>query len=123
MRLKIPKELDEAKLPPELAAQLADIKGMVSRLKPISRLRGHPVYHDGDAWLYVDNDEPTVETCQERPCGACGLHATADGHDPCLACCGHGDSSGAYVQLRSGRTWRPDAGSLNRFLGVLGLVR
>lgn len=76
----------------------------------MTHLRGHPIYHDGEQWRYTDTDEPTVETWASRPCGACGQAFTPEGHDPCLgtlpgvqnACCGHGHSSEAYVQLNNG---------------------
>lgn len=40
-------------------------------------------------------------------CGHCGLHRTKQGHDGCIgeldsvmnACCGHGETSAAYVQF------------------------
>lgn len=71
-----------------------------------SYLRGHPIYFDGQVWRYVDTDEPTASTWQNRPCGRCNRFPTADGHDACLgtlpgvmnACCGHGQQKDAYVQ-------------------------
>jgi hypothetical protein len=75
-----------------------------------SELRGHPIYFDGEVWCYKDSGEPTVDTHKERPCGSCGEHATAEGHDHCLgtlpgvmnACCGHGVMGDAYVQFWDG---------------------
>lgn len=53
---------------------------------------------------------------QLYPCAKCGLPPTQDGHDGCLgelpdanimnACCGHGDSSIAYIQYRDGSELR-----------------
>lgn len=42
----------------------------------------------------------------ERSCGNCGKENTKEGHDGCIgtipnimnACCGHGDTDGAYIQ-------------------------
>ncbi len=79
-----------------------------------ARMRGHLIYLDGEVWRYVDNDEPTVETHGQRPCGQCGEHRTPEGHDPCIgtlpgvmnACCGHGNAKEAYVQIDSSRDLR-----------------
>ncbi len=55
-----------------------------------------------------------VGVVSKRRCTACFITERPDGHDPCLgelpgvmnACCGHGDDSGAYVQLIGGRCVR-----------------
>ena len=73
-----------------------------------SHWRGWPIYWDGQAWRYKDNDQPTAGN--ERPCGSCGQDRTPEGHDPCLgtlpgvrnACCGHGHGAEAYVQFTDG---------------------
>lgn len=78
----------------------------------MERLRGHRIEERDDRWCYADTGEPTVETHGERPCGCCGVHGAADGHDPCLgtlpgvmnACCGHGQPGEAYVQFEDGFT-------------------
>lgn len=75
-------------------------------------LRGHPIYHDGQQWRFVDTGEPTADAWGIRPCGHCGLHDTPEGHDACLgtltgvmnACCGHGETEAAYVQFADGLT-------------------
>lgn len=75
-----------------------------------NKLRGHPIYNDGEQWRYRDTNEPTVDQCKSRPCGHCTLLRTPEGHDGCLgilpgvlnACCGHGDVGEAYVQLSNG---------------------
>ena len=69
-----------------------------------SRLRGHEIVFENDAWLYKDTKEPTVNN--ERACGECGKCNTIEGHDGCLgelpnvmnACCGHGIIDDAYIQ-------------------------
>ena len=76
-------------------------------------LQGHPIYWDklSQAWLYVDDNTPTKDHWEKRPCGRCGRLVTANGHDPCIAnlpgvrnaCCGHGEEVGAYVQFDDGR--------------------
>lgn len=75
--------------------------------------RGHAVMFDETrkTWVYSDDGTSVADTWQERPCGHCGEHATAKGHDACIAnlpgvmnaCCGHGDPIDAYVQFRDGR--------------------
>src|SRR5690625_1901227 len=75
-----------------------------------SYLRGHEIELLNDEWVYSDTKEPTVQTYQHRPCGHCGEHNTKEGHDRCLgtlpgvmnACCGHGQTNEAYVQLLDG---------------------
>jgi hypothetical protein len=77
-------------------------------------LRGHPIRWDGVQWVYCDTGEPTAETWESRPCGACGRHPTPDGYDACHgyivgainACCGHGSAEEAYVQLADGSEFR-----------------
>jgi hypothetical protein len=66
--------------------------------------RGHPIYWDEErqTWLYVDDHSPASV---DRPCVACHLMPTPEGHDPCLghipsvtsACCGHGVHEGFAV--------------------------
>lgn len=73
-------------------------------------LRGWPIYKDGKGvWRFKDTDEPTVETWRSRSCGRCGEHVNGKA-DPCLgelpgvanACCGHGNSTQAYIQFNNG---------------------
>lgn len=69
--------------------------------------RGHMIEHDvNGVWCYVADHVPVADDpC--RPCGACGLRNSPEGHDGCLgtlpgalnACCGHGRNQDAYVQL------------------------
>lgn len=73
-------------------------------------LRGYKIYKVGNEWFFDDTSQPTIETWMRRPCGYCGRHNTADGHDGCLgvlpkvinACCGHGQEDDAYVQFNDG---------------------
>jgi hypothetical protein len=73
-------------------------------------LRGHPIYRDGKEYRFADTGEPTAETWESRPCGACNRHQTPEGHDPCLgtlpgvvnACCGHGVPGDAYIVFENG---------------------
>lgn len=73
-----------------------------------SHWRGHPIYYDGQCWRYKDTGEKTLGN--ERPCAACSLVRTPEGHDGCLgtlpgvsnACCGHGQPNEAYLQLSDG---------------------
>lgn len=64
---------------------------------------GHPIGAVINDWYYID----TGEKCDNsRSCVKCGLFATEDGHDPCIAnlegvrnaCCGHGVEDG-YIQF------------------------
>lgn len=81
-----------------------------------SYLRGHEIEHTGEGWVYSDTKEPTVIDGEynERPCMQCGLSQTSEGHDGCLrtlkgvmnACCGHGHTLEAYVQLLDGTAIR-----------------
>lgn len=74
------------------------------------RLRGHRIYHDGEQFRYLDNDEPTKTGRLKRHCGHCGKLTPKSGHDPCIenlpdvvnACCGHGDVDHAYVMFDNG---------------------
>lgn len=69
-----------------------------------SKLRGHPIVHVDEGWLYVDTMTPTAGN--ERSCGHCEKSNTEEGHDGCLgtlpnvknACCGHGVINEAYIQ-------------------------
>lgn len=80
-----------------------------------SRWRGHAIEHPG--WIYSNTGEPVEGT--QRPCGHCQRPPTANDHDACLgtlpgvanACCGHGVSENAYVQLDDGSVLRGDAAS------------
>ena len=81
-------------------------------------LRGWPIYWNEDAeeWRFIDNDEPTVSTWADRPCGHCGLYGnSAHGDpDPCLgelagvtnACCGHGNPEESYIVFAGGLSIR-----------------
>ncbi len=76
----------------------------------MSRLRGQPIYFDGELWRYRDTGETTAGSWRERPCGRCKRMSTEEGHDSCLgslpdvanACCGHGDDTEAYIQFNDG---------------------
>lgn len=82
-----------------------------------STLRGHAIEWDGGRWRFCDTRAPTATTHRERPCGHCGRHDTAEGHDACLgtlpsvmnACCGHGRPSEAYIQYPDGSDLRGTA--------------
>ena len=69
--------------------------------------RGHEIVEASDGvWLYADTRQPVAKN-PERPCGYCGKANTLEGHDGCIgtlpgvinACCGHGITVSAYVQL------------------------
>lgn len=72
-------------------------------------LRGHKIEWLNGQYVFSDTKESTVDTWHARPCGHCGRHNTAEGHDGCLgtlpgvmnACCGHGHDE-AYVQFENG---------------------
>ncbi len=73
-----------------------------------STLRGHKIELHDAVWIYPD----TKEHCSvRRECGFCDRVDTSEGHDGCLgtldgvmnACCGHGVTRDAYVQLSSGK--------------------
>jgi hypothetical protein len=61
-------------------------------------------------WRYEDDNSLVKETWKYRSCGRCGKQAASNDHDPCIsnlpgvrnACCGHGDTSVAYVQFLDG---------------------
>jgi hypothetical protein len=68
--------------------------------------RGNDIEFIYDYWIYSDTKQKVTEN-KNRSCGHCGKDQTAEGHDGCIstlsnvmnACCGHGRSSEAYVQL------------------------
>lgn len=74
--------------------------------------RGHEIGYSArkKQWVYCDTNK---EYDDSRSCIKCGLYATEEGHDPCIAylegvknaCCGHGVKEG-YVQLINGLTIR-----------------
>jgi len=77
----------------------------------MSRFRGYEIYKTGTGeWFFTDTDEPVASTWKQRNCGHCNKPNTPEGHDACLgklpgvmnACCGHGESSEAYVQFTNG---------------------
>lgn len=69
-----------------------------------SSLRGHSIEFKQGTWVYSDTKEPCST---RRDCGHCGKKDTPEGHDGCVgtldgvmnACCGHGVTDEAYVQL------------------------
>lgn len=73
-------------------------------------LRGHEIVQVDGVWRYADTLEPTASTWRFRPCGHCGQPSTLEGHDACVgtlpeitnACCGHGQTTAAYVQFDDG---------------------
>lgn len=73
----------------------------------ITFFRGHEIEELDDVYRFVDTGEPTAKTWEQRPCGHCGRHNTAEGHDGCIgtlpgvwnACCGHGQPRMAYIQF------------------------
>lgn len=75
--------------------------------KETSAWRGHKIELKKGAWYYSDTKQPCSD---RRECGFCGKYDTLEGHDGCLgtldgvinACCGHGLTRDAYVQLASG---------------------
>lgn len=78
--------------------------------------RGHRMAFLGGEWLYEDTLRP-VASEPDRPCGACSLPNTPEGHDGCLgelpgvvnACCGHGTTREAYVTFTEGAVLRGEA--------------
>ncbi len=72
--------------------------------------RGNKITLVNGAYLYCDTLKPTADTWLARPCGKCGLPFDENGHDACLgrlhgvmnACCGHGVTRDAYMQLDGG---------------------
>ena len=83
---------------------------MVVKRRKAGKVRGHPIYRDGDVYRYIDSDGLVDRLWKGRPCGYCGQETTPEGHDPCLgtlpgvmnACCGHGEGHKAYVQMNDG---------------------
>lgn len=83
---------------------------------PLDTFRGHAIEfsEELDEYVYADTGKSTVDTWRDRGCGHCGKKDTPEGHDACLgtidgvmnACCGHGESQCAYVQLWDGRIFR-----------------
>jgi len=77
-------------------------------------LRGHPIVNVDGEYYYEDTGEPTTTGWKGRPCGHCGKHETAEGHDACLgtlpgvsnACCGHGVRSESFISFENGITVR-----------------
>ena len=75
-----------------------------------SHTRGHDIEYIDDKWYFCDSRDPVDENYTGMPCGHCGKHDTADGHDGCLgtlpglmnACCGHGKLGEAYIQFLDG---------------------
>lgn len=73
----------------------------------MSTLRGHQIELIKNVWLYSDTKQPCSN---RRYCGFCGKSDTVEGHDGCIgtlngvmnACCGHGVTKEAYVQLTNG---------------------
>ena len=74
-----------------------------------SKYRGHEIEVRNETWVYCNNNI-SVESIKNIPCGNCGQPITKEGHDACLgelpglmnACCGHGNSEEAYVQFSDG---------------------
>lgn len=72
------------------------------------KLRGHEIETLDGVWVYSDTLSPSAGN--ERQCGFCDKKNTPEGHDGCLgtlpgimnACCGHGSTNEAYVQLLDG---------------------
>ncbi len=70
------------------------------------------MYYDekSEVWRYEDDNSSVPENWKHRPCKKCGDYFTEDGHDPCIAnlpnvqnaCCGHADTSQAYIQFNDG---------------------
>lgn len=91
-----------------------------------AKFRGYGIERLGEDWVFSDTKEPTSQSWERRPCGHCGKHNTAEGHDSCLgilpnvmnACCGHGEPNEAYVQYWNGETIRgKDA------ISLIGVIR
>ncbi len=76
----------------------------------IGQVRGHEIYEQNGRWYFADNNEPVATTWTMRSCGHCNVESTPEGHDGCIghlsgvmnACCGHGESSAAYIQFTDG---------------------
>lgn len=77
-----------------------------------SKFRGYEIAEIDGEYVFSDTKERTVLTWESRPCGHCGKHNTAEGHDGCLgtlpgimnACCGHGIMDEAYAQFWNGES-------------------
>lgn len=83
---------------------------------------GNPIVFKNDEWIMCDTGERywDEEVFKNLICPRCGLKATEDGHDPCIAnlpnvdfaCCGHGleaDKIGyqlAYIMYSNGEVIR-----------------
>lgn len=79
-----------------------------------TKYRGHKIFLDihTKEWRYVDNRTLVKSNWYLRNCGHCQKYTGSDGHDPCIgtlpgrvmnACCGHGNTKAAYIQLDNGR--------------------
>ena len=81
-----------------------------------SFFRGHPTEWDEEnkRWVYSDTKE-TADFSNIRPCKNCGVTfqgSNVGEADTCLgelpgvdnACCGHGQSSQAYIRFKNGVT-------------------
>lgn len=77
-----------------------------------STWRGYAIEVVDGEWVFSDTKEPTVGN--KRACGHCKQAPTPDGHDACLgelpgvrnACCGHGVTKEAYLQMFDGSILR-----------------
>ena len=87
---------------------------MGKRVRLTGKLRGHDVESLGHGKLrYLDTGN-YVEDEGERPCKLCNRMPTDKGHDVCIAnlpgvdyaCCGHGDTTLAYVKFSDGKVVR-----------------
>ena len=77
-----------------------------------SYLRGHKVVWLRNKWVYADNlSDIPGNGGEDRTCKRCGAtQGAVVGPDPCIgrlenvtnACCGHGESLGAYVMFENG---------------------
>ena len=78
------------------------------------KFRGHKIKDLNGEFFFSDSGEAVKDNWKERPCGHCGKHNTAEGHDGCLgtlpgvlnACCGHGNPAEAYIQFSNGQELR-----------------
>lgn len=108
-------KLKSTKKGAENVSQQEGDKNAPVRYTARSYIMGHEVHCPlgTDNWVYADNGKPLIE--EERPCIKCGLHATPEGHDPCIknlpgviaACCGHGTARG-FVAFENGLVIRGD---------------
>jgi len=85
----------------------------MSRFRITGNVFGHPVYSEGGSEVrWQDNNQlvpkapdGSSQPDAEHPCPQCHKLPGPSGHDPCIdglegvsfACCGHGDTDGAYV--------------------------